>query len=428
METSRLTEALARCLDALATGQTLDECLAAYSDLAAELRPLLETALALRQVPPPTIDPAFRQRLRERLRTAPVRVRPRPLWGWPAVRWAAAAVLATGLLAGTVVSSAESLPGDPLYPTKLAVEEVQVALAPDPYTRQEARWRRADERLRELTRLADRGDAEHLVEASQRYQQALAEALASAPPAAAPDRLVRHTVVLERLLQTAPPAARPGLSRALEASQHPARLTSGRGPGPREETRSGEGPGPGRPRVQAAPTVATPTPTNEDDRRRPDPARDDRPTTPTLEPPADRADDRAPRRDDRRPQKEERPPTPTPAPTATPRPPRENEGERPSLVTPTRTPTSRGGPDRPPAATERTAPAEREEARPTVDRSDRHPGDAERRLEGRGTDVPRAGLRPGSERGLAGPARCQPEPGSDRGPCAATDHETRPRP
>ena len=166
METSRLTEALARCLDALATGQTLDECLAAYPDLAAELRPLLETALALRQVPPPTIDPAFRQRLRERLRTAPVRVRPRPLWGWPAVRWAAAAVLATGLLAGTVVSSAESLPGDPLYPTKLAVEEVQVALAPDPYTRQEARWRRADERLRELTRLADRGDAEHLVEAS----------------------------------------------------------------------------------------------------------------------------------------------------------------------------------------------------------------------------------------------------------------------
>ena len=51
--------ALDKCLTQLQRGQsTLDECLALYPELAAELRPLLETALAVHRVPLPVSSPA----------------------------------------------------------------------------------------------------------------------------------------------------------------------------------------------------------------------------------------------------------------------------------------------------------------------------------------------------------------------------------
>src|SRR6266508_3158923 len=64
--------------------------------------------------------------------------------------------LAPLLLAPATIASASSLPGDTLYPVKLAVEKIRLATAMWSSTREAGeRTRVADERLEELNRLVD---------------------------------------------------------------------------------------------------------------------------------------------------------------------------------------------------------------------------------------------------------------------------------
>ena len=85
-----LTETLDECLALLQSGQaTLGECLARYPDHAADLRPLLETAIEVKNVPRPTSRPtAFAAGKQRMLQTLAEKKRRQPVSPSPLSRYA----------------------------------------------------------------------------------------------------------------------------------------------------------------------------------------------------------------------------------------------------------------------------------------------------------------------------------------------------
>lgn len=148
------------CLSSMRAGVDLEACLLRYPDHADELRPLLQAARDVGAVRPPAPAAAARMAGRRRMLAALARkqaLRPgsdrpsfcpvqmtawlkarkmasaRPVWQWAAA--AVAVILA--LVGGTTAAFAASLPGDVLYPVKLAAHQVQVALTLDENAREQ---------------------------------------------------------------------------------------------------------------------------------------------------------------------------------------------------------------------------------------------------------------------------------------------------
>jgi len=107
----RLEETLEECLAALAGGQsTVEECLALYPELAAELEPLLHTACRLQDGYAVDPSPLYAQAARERFVGAMARrretrlaARPvRPSWRWAPAALGSAALVAFAAWAGVL--------------------------------------------------------------------------------------------------------------------------------------------------------------------------------------------------------------------------------------------------------------------------------------------------------------------------------------
>jgi len=183
--------------------------------------------------------PEFRSRLRSSLLTAPVTVespRRSPL-GWSgvlALRPALAAILVLVLLAaaGGGAAAATSLPGDPAFALKRAVEDVQVTLASDDVARLNTLVTQSDRRLADLETLVSRRSAavatgtDVYAAAVTRIDQALSrvvalpasperEAALARASAASTDHLARLQALAARL----PDAAERGIQRAIEEQQ-----------------------------------------------------------------------------------------------------------------------------------------------------------------------------------------------------------------
>ncbi len=140
-------------LERLERGESIQDCLARFPKQAAELAPLLETVVALRSLAtPPARSEAARAAARARFlfaierRQAQWAARAQAPWlGWreglsrllghPLLRqWApvlSGLFLAFLLINGTMKASATSLPGDWLYPVKLAAEQMQLLIVGD---------------------------------------------------------------------------------------------------------------------------------------------------------------------------------------------------------------------------------------------------------------------------------------------------------
>ena len=133
---ARVEQAFEQCWSALLEGETLDSCLSRFPDLGAELHPLLEAALDahdLWDIPVPE-ERAFRSRRRMALKASELRPRkvskPQAFaLSRPLLVGFAMIVIVFFAGSGLVVASAASLPGESLYPVKLAVERVQISLA-----------------------------------------------------------------------------------------------------------------------------------------------------------------------------------------------------------------------------------------------------------------------------------------------------------
>ena len=183
--------------------------------------------------------PEFREELRSYLLTAPVTVaspRRSPV-GWPrvlALRPALAAILVLVLLAaaGGGAAAATSLPGDPAFALKRAVEDVQVTLATDDVARLNTLVTQSDRRLADLETLVSRRSAavrtgtDEYAAAVTRIDEAVSrvvalpttserEAALARASAASTDHLARLQALAARL----PDAAQRGIQRAIEVQQ-----------------------------------------------------------------------------------------------------------------------------------------------------------------------------------------------------------------
>ena len=160
---NRKEEVLARCIDEVLSGRsTVEDCLLRYPELRNELRPLLEIALSI-QPPKVAPSPEFRSRLRRHLLDvmAPAEAyegRKEVTHGWfssllsvrmVAVSLLAFVVLSTGTV--SVYASQSSLPGDMLYPVKVGVEKLQVAVTSDPEDKAYLHLKLAQRRIDEVT-------------------------------------------------------------------------------------------------------------------------------------------------------------------------------------------------------------------------------------------------------------------------------------
>jgi hypothetical protein len=141
-------------LDALLDGRPVE--------LTDELAPLVETADVLRiELAGYQLDPEVADRHLERILGDPGKVVQlpvrRPTGGWDVRRRIVAVALAAALvLAPATMASAAALPGQAMYPFKLAIEQVRIASVQwSPALEAGERTRVVDERISELERLVD---------------------------------------------------------------------------------------------------------------------------------------------------------------------------------------------------------------------------------------------------------------------------------
>jgi len=169
---------LNECLERLLEGEAIEQCLRRYPEQANELKPLLQTALVARRVS--VIQPRadFKARARYQFRSAlrEAATKKRPFFSW-FPRWATVATIALVLLlagSGTVAAAGSSMPDSPLYPVKLATEEVRLALTPSPIDKASFCAELADHRVAEIIYMANKGDTQQVELITRRLDERLA--------------------------------------------------------------------------------------------------------------------------------------------------------------------------------------------------------------------------------------------------------------
>lgn len=165
---------LNECIERLAAGETVEQCLASYPDYAVELEPLLHTSASTMKV---AAAITYREEAKQRSRyqfMAAVADRKREAnrgWlgrairpsGWRAklARTAAVAlgivVLGTGTAYGATVASEDSVPGDPLYAVKTLKEDISLRMPKSDLARAKEHAHLATVRTEEIGALIDRG-------------------------------------------------------------------------------------------------------------------------------------------------------------------------------------------------------------------------------------------------------------------------------
>ena len=255
---------LNECLDRLLIkSETVEQCLASYPEQADELKPLLEIAVATKRAATIQPRPEFRAKARYQFHSTLQDMeskRSRPFFSW-LPQWATAVAIVLALLlvgGGTVAAAGNSMPDEPLYPVKLATEQVRLTLTLSDIGKAELYAKLADKRVAEIVRMASEDKPAQVERTAQRLNTCLAmvaslalvqrgeEAvmLAPAPRALAPEEqaldkgngrkrastlaklrrtvafyAVDHPATLRDILTKAPKSAKPALLRAIAMSE-----------------------------------------------------------------------------------------------------------------------------------------------------------------------------------------------------------------
>jgi len=197
MKNSEFENILNECLDRLASGETLEQCLQSYPEQAAQLEPLLQMAQAVIKASAILPRAEFKARARYEFRSAlqtEATKRRQPLFSLRR-RWSVALMVVSILLlagGGTAAAASNSMPDSPLYPVKLAAEQVQLTLTPSDIGKARLCAVLADRRVAEIICMADKGDAQRVELATQRLDERLEmlTELASAEEEGAPGMLM----------------------------------------------------------------------------------------------------------------------------------------------------------------------------------------------------------------------------------------------
>jgi hypothetical protein len=170
---------LNECLERLLVrGETMEQCLQRYPEQAAELEPLLQTAIIAKQASAIQPRADFKARARYQFRSALQEVaapRSRSFFGW-LPQWATVVTIVLVLLlvgGGTVVAAGSSMPDDTLYQVKLATEQVRLTLTPSQIGKARLCAQLADRRVAEIVYMANKGDAQQVELITQRLDERL---------------------------------------------------------------------------------------------------------------------------------------------------------------------------------------------------------------------------------------------------------------
>jgi hypothetical protein len=180
MKNKEFDNILNDCLERLLVkGESLEQCLESYPAQAAELKPLLETALTAREAVAIQPRPDFRAQASYQFRSAlqeRAAGKSRPTWGW-FPRWATIVVIVVVLVlgggGGTVAAADGSMPDSPLYPVKLATEQARLNLTFSQMGKARLCAELADRRVAEIAYMADKGDAGQVVAITRRLEDKL---------------------------------------------------------------------------------------------------------------------------------------------------------------------------------------------------------------------------------------------------------------
>jgi Domain of unknown function (DUF5667) len=242
-----IAEILAKCLDRMEAGASLESCLADFPKQAAELEPLLKLTRQMNHLtnvgPRPTFARNARLQLENQLMTSGTAVTVKQLnrhtrqghnllqrrFSMSMLQLILATVLAlTATTAGAAYAANASNPGDFLHGLDLAMENAQLNLAPDVWSKVQLRLEFASERLAEAQATFSANDPADGLEAMNEYGaeiSAIAQTIGSADGAdqEALALLVEtaqgvHKDVLTNLLDKVPEQAQQSIQNAIEAS------------------------------------------------------------------------------------------------------------------------------------------------------------------------------------------------------------------
>jgi hypothetical protein len=169
----KFNDILSECLDRILKGGTVEQCLRDYPEQAAELEPLLRTALHAKIASNVQPRAEFRARARYEFQSAlrdiemkKSRQNPFLSWIWQRQPGWSLAVIAVVVMVlsggGVVAASSFSMPDDPLYSVKLASEKVQLAVTPSDLGKAELNNKFADRRTEEIVYMASKGDSQEV--------------------------------------------------------------------------------------------------------------------------------------------------------------------------------------------------------------------------------------------------------------------------
>lgn len=245
----RFEDILAGCIDDLKQGRAnIEDCLDRYPSLRERLEPLLRLALQIGE--PAHTSPSLDFKLKARVRLMEEIHERQGITRWPWLRYRGArkqmvlrrrfsmvgiivAIVLTVTAAGggTAYASQASLPGDTLYPVKLATEEVRMGLPGDEIAKAERALTFAERRVAEMEALTARGRTEDLALAVERYDEAIDRVTARIErandrglatgnvTARVAEATARHLSVLDRVYDRVPDQAKPAIAHAREVSQ-----------------------------------------------------------------------------------------------------------------------------------------------------------------------------------------------------------------
>jgi len=201
---------LDECLERLLVkGETIEQCLQDYPEQAANLKSLLQTALATRKAIVIQPRAEFKARARYQFRSAlqeGASQRRFSFFGW-LPRWATVVTIILGVLmmvGGTIAAASYSMPDSLLYPVKLATEQVQLTLTPSDIGKARLYAKFADRRVAEIIYIANKGDAQQVEAITQRLDKRLVMLAGSTPSleiAEAPRMLEEAAAPVEQLAE-----------------------------------------------------------------------------------------------------------------------------------------------------------------------------------------------------------------------------------
>lgn len=167
-------KAFNQCIERMMRGESMESCLASFPRQAAELEPLLKTALNVSwKAAAFEPRPGFQDLLRARLEGAHMYARQQPQRkparsgggfslqrAWVPAMIAVLAVIFSGV--GTVAASSYAMPDETLYPVKEATENVRLALAFSDTDKAKVNVKLAETRSEEIAIMASEGKTEQV--------------------------------------------------------------------------------------------------------------------------------------------------------------------------------------------------------------------------------------------------------------------------